>query len=133
MSKGNEILSRLIGAGSMFASMIFFGQMGGTHEYLLPGIFFGVSGLFMVIRRGDQRPALPDVETQQRLSQLSEGLAATQQEVAAAQERLDRLTEERDFLRQLATPARGRPGVEAARPAELPGAQPRAADAVPPV
>ena len=105
MSKGNEILSRLIGAGSMFASMIFFGQMGGTHEYLLPGIFFGVSGLFMVIRRGDQRPALPDVETQQRLRQLAEGLATTQQEMAATQERLDRLSEERDFMRQLARPS----------------------------
>ena len=132
MSKGSEILSRIIGAGSMFASMIFFGQMGGTHEYLLPGIFFGVSGLFMVIRRGERQVALPDPETQHRLAQLAEGLTATQQELAATQERLERLNEERDFLRQLATPPRVRPAAEAPRLPELSPSQSHPADAIPP-
>ncbi len=138
MSKGSEILSRIIGAGSMFASMIFFGQMGNTHEYLLPGIFFGASGLWMVIRRGERRSALPEPEVQYRLAQLQEGLASNQQELAAIQEQVNRLTEERDFLRQLATPPRVRTPAEAARPADVP-APPRAAqlpggppDSVPP-
>ena len=72
MSKGSEILSRIIGAGSMFAGMIFFGQMDHLGAYALPGIFFGVSGLWMVIRRGERHPALPDPEVQHRLAQLQE-------------------------------------------------------------
>ena len=140
MSKGSEILSRVVGAGSIFGSMLFFTNIGSVHEFVLPGIFFGASGLWLVIRRVERHAALPDAESQYRLAQLAEGLAGTQQEVAAMQERLDRVNEERDFLRQLATPLRVRPAVEPPPPRdvpaaphapELPGAEPRPSESAP--
>ncbi|HEX9109589.1 MAG TPA: hypothetical protein VF832_20245, partial [Longimicrobiales bacterium] len=103
----------------MLASMIFFGQMDHLGAYVLPGIFFGASGIWMVLRRGDRHPALPDPDVQQRLARLQEGLTLNQQELAAVQEQLGRIVEERDFLRQLATPQR-RSVPEPQRPADVP-------------
>ncbi len=131
MSKGSDIISKLIGAGSMVASMSFFAYIGSVHEFLLPGLLFGASGLWLVVRRGSPRPGT-DLEAQQRFAQLSESLAATQAELAATQERLERLTEERDFMRQLGRPAVPQltPDVTP-RPVEMP-LPPRPPEFVPP-
>ncbi len=108
------IANKLIGAGSLVAAMPFL-----AHVYesffnpanLLAGLLFAGGGLWLVGRR--ERAAGPDLETLQQLQRLTDGMAATQAELTTMQERLDQLTEESDFLRQLA--ARG-PGVG---PAEL--------------
>lgn len=140
MSKGSEILTRLAGIASMIASVGFFANIGSVDKFVVPGLLFGASGLWMLVRRGDRRPALPDPDVQQRLARLQEGLTLNQQELAAVQEQLGRIVEERDFLRQLATPQR-RSVPEPQRPAdvppspraaELPGAQPRTAESTPP-
>ncbi len=124
MSRGSEIVSKLIGAGSMVASMSFFAYIGSVHQFLIPGLLFGASGLWLVVRRGGQPPAA-DLETQRRLSQLSDSLAATQAELAATQDRLERLTDEQEFMRQLTgRPQAPRVAEPAPRPLELP-AQPR--------
>ena len=132
MSKGSEILGRIVGAGSMLASVAFFGNMGSVHEYVLPGLLFGASGLWMVVRRGERRAPTAELDVQQRLAQLAQGLSATQQELASTQEQLERMSEERDFLRQLATPAGPRPSAEPQpRPVEV-RAPPRAPEIGPP-
>ena len=104
--KGSEILNKLIGAGLMLASVAFFTEIGHTPEFILPGLLFGAGGFLLALKR--DRPVGLDLEAQQRLDRLTEGVTATQQELAAMQERLDRLSDERDFMRQLRSPAGAR-------------------------
>ncbi len=99
--KGSEIVNKLIGSGLLLASVAFFSENGPLAAHLIPGLLFAAGGFLMVLRRG--RVGL-DLEAQQRLDRLTEGLTATQQELGAVQERLDRLGEERDFMRQLGSP-----------------------------
>ncbi len=120
--KGSEILNKLIGAGLLVASMGFFADVGHTAEYFVPGLIFAAGGFLLALRR-DRRPAV-ELEGQQRLDQLAEGLAATQAEVSGLQERLDRLADERDFMRQL-----GPAGVRAPLVAAPPGESVATADA----
>lgn len=100
--KGSDIFNKIMGAGLMLGSMAFFSDIGVQHEFLFPGVLFGVAGVFFATRR-EKRAAL-QAEEQRRLDQLAEGLAATQQELTAVMERLDRISDERDFMRQLAAP-----------------------------
>jgi len=101
--KVTEILNKVMGAGLLVASMSFFSMIDRAPEVILPGLLFGVSGLYLAARR-DRRVAA-ELELQQRVAQLAESLSATQLELSATQERLDRLTDERDFMRQLAPPS----------------------------
>ncbi len=97
--KGSEIVNKLLAAGMIVASMGFFSDIGHVNEYIIPGLLFGAGGFFLALRR--ERKAAAELELQQRVDQLAEGLAATQAEVSAAQVELERLREERDFMRQL--------------------------------
>lgn len=127
MSKGSDILNKLIAAGLLLASIIFFGNMDRTDEYVVPGFLFAMAGLviFWLSMRRDARP-VADPELERRVVELSERLAATQGELGGALERLDRLTDEHEFMRQLAgrAPA-ARIAQPVSRPPEVP-AQPAA-------
>ena len=111
--KGSEILNKVIGAALMVASAGFFADVQHAPLYLLPGVLFGAGGFVLALRR-DRREGL-ELEAQRRLDRLTEGLAATQQELGAMQERLDRLGEERDFMRQLGSPGGARVAGDALR------------------
>lgn len=122
-AKGTEILNKLIGAGLMVASVAFFAESGPLVSSILPGLLFGGSGLWLAVRRDRHPVADPDLP--QRVTQLAEGLAATQLELSATQERLERLSDEQDFMRQLSTPpARVPREIPPRLPVEMP---PRAA------
>ncbi len=118
--KGSEILNKLMGSGLLLASVAFFTDIGHTPEFILPGLLFGAGGFLLALKR-DRRPAT-ELEAQQRLDQLTEGLAATQAELGGLQDRLDRLADERDFMRQLAPP-----GASARVAAAAPAGEPTAA------
>ncbi|HEX9109026.1 MAG TPA: hypothetical protein VF832_17385 [Longimicrobiales bacterium] len=107
MAKGSEILNKLLGGGLAVASIAFFTQtLGsfGSPEAFVPALLFGGAGVWLIARR--EKRAGPDLEAQQRLDQLAESLVATQNELAGMHEQLERLAEERDFMRQLASSAR---------------------------
>lgn len=97
--KGSDIFNKLIAAGMVLASIGFFSDIGHTTEFIIPGLLFGAGGFFLALRRDRQSTA--ELELHQRVEQLAEDLAATRAELGTAQERLDRLGEERDFMRQL--------------------------------
>jgi hypothetical protein len=118
--KTGDILNKLMGAGLMLASVAFFADIGHTAAFIIPGLLFGAGGFLLALKR-DRHPTA-DLQLQQRLEQLAESLAGTQLELTAAQERLDRLSDERDFMRQLAAPAQ-RSAATPPTPAEVP--QPR--------
>lgn len=129
--KGSDILNKLLAAGMLIASMSFFAGMPHTDEFVIPGLLFGAGGFWLASRRG--RPAVErDPGLEGRLTQLSDGLAATQAELIAMQQQLERVTEEQDFMRQLAgrSPAT-RVAEPAVRPLEMP-APPRASEVAPP-
>ncbi len=118
--KGSEILNKLIAAGMIIASVAFFSDIGHMAVNIVPGVLFGAGGFVLALRRERRVVELePGVES--RLTQLTENLAATHSELVATQERLERLTEEQDFMRQLAgRPAVTRVSAPAARPLEMP-------------
>jgi uncharacterized coiled-coil protein SlyX len=111
--KSTEILNKLPGAGLLIASIAFATHMN-MPAYALPALAFGAGGFWLVVRREKRGGA--ELEVLQRLDQLSEAVAATQHELTSTQERLDRLSDERDFMRQLTVPP-----VSVARPAIAPG------------
>lgn len=115
--RANDILNKLMGSGLLLASVAFFSD-GSPHSFV-PGALFGASGLWLAVRR--ERGAPRELELERRVDQLTEQLASTQQELGAAQDRLEGLAQERDFMRQLTTP----PGA-ANTPAPTPGAEPAA-------
>ncbi len=123
--KGSDILQKLIVAGLFLASVVFFANADNHDIYVLPGILFAAGGFVLALRR-DRHVVELEPEVERRLAQLTENLAATHSELVATQERLERLTDEQDFMRQLA----GRSGAPrlaepALRPQEVP-APPRA-------
>ena len=101
--KASEIINKVMGAGMIIASVSFFAYLPGNAPYIIPGLIFGAGGFLLALKRDRHPPA--DLQAQQRVEELAESLAATQLELTSAQERLDRLEEERDFMRQLAAPA----------------------------
>lgn len=112
--KPTEIINKLLGAGLLVASIAFATHMN-MPAYAVPALAFGAGGFWLVARR--ERRGAAELEVLQRLDRLSEAVAATQHELAGTQERVDRLSEERDFMRQLTVP----PISLAARPAVAPG------------
>ena len=124
--KGSDILNKLISAGLLLASIIFFANMEHTDSYIVPGFLFGAAGLvtFWLSMRRESRPAA-DPELERRVVALSERLAATQGDLGSVQERLERLTDEHEFMRQLAGRPQPARSIEPVRPVEMP-AQPRA-------
>ncbi len=127
MSKGSDIANKLIVAGLLFASMLFFANLGENGKFVVPGMLFAVAGLLglWLTSRREARPAV-DLELERRLVELSERLAASQAELGTVEERLDRLTQEQDFMRQLAGRSQApRLAEPALRPQEMP-APPRA-------
>ncbi len=122
--KGSDILNKVIVALLFVASIGFFANADHTDIYVLPGILFAAGGFVLALRR-DRRVVELEPEVEGRLKQLTENLAATHSELVATQERLERLTEEQDFMRQLGARApAARPAEPAARPLEMP-ASPR--------
>ncbi len=121
--KASEILNKLIAAGMIVASMGFFSDINHMAIYIVPGVLFGAGGFVLALRR-DRRPVTElEPGLDRRLAELTENLAATRSELIATQERLDRLNDEQDFMRQLAgRPASPRIAEPLARPAEMPGA-----------
>ncbi len=119
--KWNWIVNKVIGAGMLLTSIPFLAhaQPGLLVQpvNLITGALFAGGGLWLVARR-EKKPAAAELDVQQRLQRLTEGMAATQGEIVAMQERLERLTEERDFMRQLA--AGGRTSVSPAPPSPNP-------------
>ncbi len=103
--KWNWIVNKVVGAGMLLVSIPFLAhaQVGALLQpvQILSGALFAGGGLWLVARREKKLPAA-ELDVQQRLQQLTEGMASTQGEIVAMQERLERLTEERDFMRQLA-------------------------------
>ncbi len=133
MSKGSDILNKVIAAGLLFASILFFANIEETDKFIVPGMLFAAAGLvaFWLASRREGRPA-PDPELERRVVELSERLAANQAELGAVQEHLERLTQEQDFMRQLAgRPAAARLPEPALRPQEMP-ITPRASELTPP-
>ncbi len=123
--KGSDILGKLIVALLFAASIGFFANIDHTPIYIVPGILFAAAGFVLALRR-DRRPVAElDPGLERRLAELTENLSATHAELLTTQERLERLTDEQEFMRQLT----GRPAMRVAepavRPAEMP-AQPRA-------
>ncbi len=117
--KGSGILNKLIVALLFLASIAFFAEADNVDVYVLPGMIFAAAGFVLALRK-ERRPAaeLEPVLTQ-RLAELSENISAVHGDLAVMQERIDRLTEERDFMRQLAQPAVPRAQVPV-RPLEVP-------------
>ncbi len=133
MSKGSDIANKLIVAGLLFASMLFFANIQETDDFIVPGVLFAIAGLvgFWLISRREARPAA-DLDLERRVVELSERLAASQAELGTVEERLERLTQEQDFMRQLAgRQAVPRVPAPLARPAEVPP-QPVAPELSPP-
>ncbi len=122
MSKGSDILNKLIAAGLLLASILFFAAIDENDKYIVPGMLFAIAGLavFLLALRRDARPAA-DPELERRLVELSERVAAGQAELGAVQDHLERLTQEQDFMRQLAgrSPA-ARVAQPLSRPPEVP-------------
>ncbi len=122
--KGSEILNKLIIALLFLASIGFFAGADRTDIYVLPGILFAAGGFVLALRR-DRRVVELEPEVERRLAQLTENLAATHSELVSTQERLDRLTDEQDFMRQLAgRAAPARIPQPLARPLEVPAQPP---------
>ncbi len=122
MSKGSDVLNKVIAAGLLLASILFFANIEETDKFIVPGLLFAVAGLltFWLASRREARPPA-DLELERRVVELSERLAAGQAELGTVQERLERLTQEQDFMRQLAgRPALTRVADAVARPAEMP-------------
>ncbi len=122
MSKGSDVLNKVIAAGLLLASILFFANIEATDEFIVPGLLFAVAGLltFWLTSRREARPTA-DLELERRVVELSERLAANQTELGTVQEHLERLTQEHDFMRQLAgrTPA-PRQAEPMLRPPEMP-------------
>ncbi len=119
--KGSEILNKLIAAGMMVASMGFFSDINHMAIYIVPGVLFGAGGFVLALRR-DRRVIELEPGLERRLAERTDHLGATRSELIATQERLDRLTDEQDFMRQLAgRPPAPRAAEPLARPAEMPG------------
>ncbi len=97
--KASDIVNKLVGSGLVVASIGFLSHFVRQPELMFPGLLFGVPGLWLLVRR--ERASGADVALQGRLEQLTDELASTRADLSAAQERLDRLGEERDFMRQL--------------------------------
>ncbi len=105
MARATDIINKLLGAGMSLASIGFFiasFEHGGAAVAILPAVLFCGGGFWLIARRESPPPLQPEV--QQRMERLAEVVATMQNELAATQERVERLSEEHDFMRQLATP-----------------------------
>ncbi|HEX9109027.1 MAG TPA: hypothetical protein VF832_17390 [Longimicrobiales bacterium] len=112
MARATDIINKILGAGMSMASMGFFiasFSHGGAPVAIVPAVLFAGGGFWLIARK-EAPPALQP-EVQQRMERLADVVANLQNELAATQERVDRLDEERDFMRKLGTPPRapGRP------------------------
>ncbi|HEX9105882.1 MAG TPA: hypothetical protein VF832_01610 [Longimicrobiales bacterium] len=101
-NKVSEVLSRIIGGGLLLGSVGFLSHAMHTPEYLVSGLVFFGGGFWLAARRDSSAAA--ELEAQQHIARLDESVTATQAELAAMQERLERLALEHDFMRQLAAP-----------------------------
>ena len=102
---GETIVSKLMGAGLVGLSTVFFiaGVGGGAARPLaamVPALAFGVSGLWMLLRREPSAPALPAALTSE-VQQLRETLQQVQLDLDTTQTQVERLIEERVFLEKL--------------------------------
>lgn len=97
--KSGELWTKLTGAAALLASTGFFSDMAARPDYAVPGFLFAAMGFFMMLRREPRPQAPPELE--QKLEHVAGQLAATQAELAGAQEQIERLRQEGDFMKQL--------------------------------
>src|SRR5687768_4485511 len=105
MSNRTEtIVNKLIGAGLIGLSTTFFIAMSVGEAIrqlgIIPGVGFGISGLWMVLRRERREPPAAAPATAE-LQQIREALAHLQIELDGTQTQVERLVEERVFLERL--------------------------------
>jgi hypothetical protein len=89
------------GSGMLSLSVAFLtvSALGIFGQALIPGIVCGIAGLALLTNR--RQPAELPADVTARLERLETAVAATQQELASAQDELREITDERNFLRQL--------------------------------
>jgi hypothetical protein len=102
---GETIVSKVMGAGLVGLSTVFFiaGIGGGAARPLaamVPALAFGVSGLWMLLRRDSSEQALPPTLATE-VQQLREAVQQVQLELDSTQTQVERLVEERAFLEKL--------------------------------
>jgi len=117
-NKVSEVLSRIIGGGLLLGSVGFLSHAMHNPEYLVSGLVFFGGGFWLAARR--DRSGVAELEAQQQMARLTDTVHSTQAELAAVQERLERLTVEHDFMRQLGAAGSSAPHA-AAPPATSPG------------
>lgn len=102
--KAADLINKVAGVGLLVVSVLFFVGFAdsGDGEFLIPGLLLGTSGMWLLSRR-EKEGILPDLPA--RVERLEGALAAAQQELAASQTQIRELTEEREFYRELLTPA----------------------------
>ena len=99
--KGSDLINKIAGVGLLSFSAVLgiLSTLGVIEDALIPGVFFGAIGAFLLSRR-DREPAMPN-DVVQRIERIEKLLTAQQQDLTIAQDELRQLTEEREFLRQL--------------------------------
>ena len=107
MARASEIINKVLGAGMSLASMGFFVEaFSGSFAHVgavIPGLLFGAGGFWLIARRESAAALEPQV--QQRMERLADAVTTVQNELNAMQDKVERLSDEHDFMRQLAAPA----------------------------
>ena len=98
-----EVINKLVGTVMIFGCVPLF-----MMDMFFPALFLGIGGLSLLGHK--DRAAVSDPKLAKQLAELNERLAAIQIDLAGTQKTVGELTEERDFMRQLAAG----PGREAA-------------------
>lgn len=100
--KTSDLLNKVAGIGllSFSAALGILSSLSVISDALIPGLFFGISGLVLLTRRDQTSASLPS-DIVQRLERIEQTMIAQQQDLTIAQDELRKLTEEREFLRQL--------------------------------
>jgi hypothetical protein len=99
--KTSELINKVAGSGMLTLSVAFMtlGGLGIFNQAIVPGLFFGVAGTVLLMRR-DKTAELPS-DVADRLARLEAVVTSTQQDLTLAQEELKEINDERNFLRQL--------------------------------
>lgn len=99
--KTSELINKVAGSAMLTLSVAFMtlGGLGMFNQAMIPGLFFGIAGTALLTRR-DKTAALPS-DVADRLARLEAAVASAQQDLTQAQEEIQEINEERNFLRQL--------------------------------
>lgn len=94
-----ELVNKLIGAGMMLGSMVTFAS---PFMPDIAGLVLLVGGIALVARREPADTA--DPRLLRKIEQLTQQVAALQDELGTAQRQLGELRDQRDFMQQLQSP-----------------------------